>query len=166
MYRVGRPYAHLRCYRLRAWFRRRRRECATRNSFHHLIMDAVSHYVPFRLRILLVIALSIPVFFYIRHIYSYKYTQQSAENTISIPRIIHQSWRDSDLPPRFKKWSSTWRKCMPGWEYRLWTDGDNRKLVKDHYPWFLERYDSYPHAIQRADAARWVHHFPTTFIPT
>ena len=40
------------------------------------------------------------------------------------------------------------------WEYKLWTDKDNRRLIKNHYAWFLDTYDSYRENIQRVDAAR------------
>lgn len=42
-----------------------------------------------------------------------------------------------------------------GWTYKLWTDEDNRNLIKEHYPWFLEQFDRYEYGIQRADAVRY-----------
>jgi hypothetical protein len=27
----------------------------------------------------------------------------------------------------------------------FWTDEDNRRLVAEHFPWFLETYDDYMH---------------------
>ncbi len=55
------------------------------------------------------------------------------------------------------KWAwcvQTWQRHHPDWEYRLWTDEDSRKLIKVHYPDFLNTYDSYSYNIQRADAIR------------
>ena len=43
----------------------------------------------------------------------------------------------------------------PSWEYKLWTDEDNRNLIKDHYPWFLKTYDEYDVNIKRVDAVRY-----------
>ncbi|DBA86805.1 TPA: hypothetical protein ACH3X2_005387 [Trebouxia sp. C0005] len=37
----------------------------------------------------------------------------------------------------------------------FWTDKDNRDLIADKFPWFLSTYDSLPHAVQRADCARY-----------
>ena len=37
----------------------------------------------------------------------------------------------------------------------FWTDKDNRKLVAQHFPWFLDVYDAFPLNIQRADCARY-----------
>lgn len=37
----------------------------------------------------------------------------------------------------------------------FWTDMDNRNLIAEHFPWFLDVYDGFPHNIQRADCARY-----------
>ncbi|KAI9017304.1 hypothetical protein BC832DRAFT_536628 [Gaertneriomyces semiglobifer] len=55
----------------------------------------------------------------------------------------------------FVKWSMTWKKQNPGYEYRLWTDDDNRRMIAQHYPWALAAYDGMPKNIQRADMARY-----------
>lgn len=73
----------------------------------------------------------------------------------AIPKIIHQTWKSKNLPGRFLRFQKTWRHHHPDWEYRLWTDADNRDLIARHYAWFLSIYDSYPEKIMRADAARY-----------
>ena len=70
-------------------------------------------------------------------------------------KIIHQTWKSNEIPNRFQGFCQSWQQIHPGWEYRLWTDDDNRTLIQTEFPWFLETYDAYPHAIQRADAARY-----------
>lgn len=61
-----------------------------------------------------------------------------------IPRIIHQTWADTNIPTRIfkKEWTDSWKtnnsKCM----HKLWTDNDIRNLVKTHYQWFLDKYDN------------------------
>jgi glycosyltransferase involved in cell wall biosynthesis len=72
-----------------------------------------------------------------------------------IPALIHQTWKDSDVPPQWEAWADSWRRRHPGWGYRLWTDADNRAFLQEHYPWFLPVYDGYPEAIMRADAIRY-----------
>ncbi|KAJ1562433.1 hypothetical protein HK096_009888 [Nowakowskiella sp. JEL0078] len=37
----------------------------------------------------------------------------------------------------------------------LRNDDDNRKLVAEHFPWFLETYDRLPKSIHKADATRY-----------
>ena len=73
----------------------------------------------------------------------------------SIPCIIHQSWRSKHLEHFQKQWQKTWLQNHPGWTYMFWTDKDNRKLVAEHFPWFLDVYDQFPRNIQRADCARY-----------
>lgn len=72
-----------------------------------------------------------------------------------IPTLIHQTWKDADVPAQWKKWADSWRRHHPGWGYRLWTDSDNRAFLQEHYPWFLPIYDGYAEPIMRADAIRY-----------
>jgi len=73
----------------------------------------------------------------------------------SIPKIIHQTWKDKHVPPNCIPLQRTWLTHHPDWEYRLWTDIDNRAFISQHYAWFLPIYDSYPENIMRADAIRY-----------
>lgn len=35
-------------------------------------------------------------------------------------RIIHQSWKTTELPKRFAEWQKTWQRRHPAWSYVLW----------------------------------------------
>jgi mannosyltransferase OCH1-like enzyme len=72
-----------------------------------------------------------------------------------IPKIIHQTWKTSIVPDRWKKSQDEWKRLHPTWRYILWTDEENRKLIADKYSWFLPIYDSYRYNIQRVDAVRY-----------
>ncbi|MET9524767.1 glycosyltransferase [Streptomyces coeruleorubidus] len=72
-----------------------------------------------------------------------------------IPSLIHQTWKDADVPAQWKKWADSWCLHHPDWGYRLWTDSDNRAFLQEHYPWFLPVYDGYAEPIMRADAIRY-----------
>lgn len=78
-----------------------------------------------------------------------------------IPKILHQTWTTSCLPPELAAWRETWIKHHPDWRFCLWTDVENRAFLERHYPWFLPIYDHYPNAINRADTIRYflLHHF-------
>ncbi|KAL3132162.1 hypothetical protein ABBQ32_008769 [Trebouxia sp. C0010 RCD-2024] len=82
-------------------------------------------------------------------------SQSLQQHSISIPQIIHQSWRTRKLKAFQTEWQKTWLHNHPGWTYMFWTDKDNRRLIADHFPWFLDVYDSFPRNIQRADCARY-----------
>jgi mannosyltransferase OCH1-like enzyme len=74
---------------------------------------------------------------------------------ITFPKIIHQTWKTAEVPEKWKKSPEMWKQFHPDWEYKLWTDADNRAHIRDNYPEFLDLYDSYPHGIQRADFIRY-----------
>ena len=82
--------------------------------------------------------------------------------------IIHQTWKTKDIPYNIfpKEWVDSWIKNHPGCDYRLWSDEDNRDLIKSHYPKFLGLYDSYDSGIKRADIVRYfiLHKFGGLYI--
>ena len=74
---------------------------------------------------------------------------------MSIPRIIHQTWKTAVIPDECEPFVRSVRANHAGYEYRLWTDGDNLRFVTERAPWFLDTYRSYAHDIERADAIRY-----------
>ncbi|WP_336801276.1 glycosyltransferase [Kaistia sp. MMO-174] len=73
-----------------------------------------------------------------------------------IPKIIHQTWRDRDIPQAMQAFVASWPKLHPGWEIRLWTDDDLARLVETDYPHLAELYFGYARPIQRADLGRYL----------
>jgi mannosyltransferase OCH1-like enzyme len=74
---------------------------------------------------------------------------------MSIPRVIHQTWKTEAIPPLYQPFVDSVRTHHPGWEHRLWTDADNLRFIQERFPWFLETFVSYRHDIERADAVRY-----------
>jgi len=72
-----------------------------------------------------------------------------------IPRVIHQTWKSTQVPSSWLPYQQSWLDAHPQWAYRLWTDADNRRLIEERYPWFLATYDGFPRDIQRVDAAKY-----------
>jgi len=75
-----------------------------------------------------------------------------------LPKIVHQQWKTDKIPEgKYTEWHEKWLRLFPQPEYThiLWDDISGRKLIADHYPWFLDIYDSYQFNIQRADAVRY-----------
>lgn len=70
-------------------------------------------------------------------------------------KIIHQTWKNYDLPDNFKEWAETWKKYNPDYEYKLWSDEDNYNFLNQKYNYFLKYYDSYNHHIKKVDATRY-----------
>lgn len=77
-----------------------------------------------------------------------------ATDLTSIPKLFHQSWINSTLPAKFEEWSHSCRRANPDWEWVLWTDQDNMKLVEKYAPWFASTYEALHSEIYRADTAR------------
>ena len=76
-------------------------------------------------------------------------------NNVSIPCILHQTWKTKKLPENFRKWSTECKQLYLNWKYILWTDDKNRDFIKKYYPWFLSVYDNYDKNIKRVDAVRY-----------
>jgi len=74
---------------------------------------------------------------------------------MSIPKIIHQTWKTKEIPDKWKKSQEEWIRLHPDWTYILWTDEDIRNHIKNYHPDFLELHDNYEYDIQRADMIRY-----------
>ena len=73
-----------------------------------------------------------------------------------IPKIIHQTWKTSEIPERWKLAVNSCKKKYNDYQYILWTDEMMEKFVKTEYPDFFNVYDSYKENIQRCDAFRYL----------
>jgi mannosyltransferase OCH1-like enzyme len=49
----------------------------------------------------------------------------------------------NNIPYNNRKWSNTWIKYNPEFNYILLDDFDNRHFINTYFPWFLKKYDSY-----------------------
>lgn len=82
--------------------------------------------------------------------------KESEDNlNLKIPKIIHQTYKTDRIPGEFVDYRKSWIQNHPDWEYRLWTDYENRLFIKNNYEWFLPVYDRYPEKIMRIDAVRY-----------
>jgi mannosyltransferase OCH1-like enzyme len=83
-----------------------------------------------------------------------------------IPFLIHQTWKHECIPEDFEALVCTWRTHHSHWEYRLWTDAENRHFIATQFPEFLPCYDAYREPIQRADAIRYflLYHFGGVYV--
>jgi mannosyltransferase OCH1-like enzyme len=72
------------------------------------------------------------------------------------PKVIFQTWKSKvSMPGNYARWSESFKRMNPDFEYVLWDDFDNRRFIETYYPWFLPIYDAYPREIYRADAVRY-----------
>ena len=74
---------------------------------------------------------------------------------LTVPRLVHQTWKSCDLLPRQRSWWDRCARLSPRWSMRLWTDDANRAFMAAHYPQHLSMYDGYRMNIMRVDAIRY-----------
>ena len=55
----------------------------------------------------------------------------------SIPKIIHQTWKNENLPSQWREYFDGWYYKHPDFVHILWDDDDNLHLVEQHYPEFF-----------------------------
>ncbi|CAF2868341.1 unnamed protein product [Rotaria sp. Silwood2] len=86
-------------------------------------------------------------------------SENSLNHTIHqrIPRIIHQTWKTHHIPIN---WNATVQSIHQyndnKFEYRLWTDNDMHKFLRQEYSYFYEHtFLKYSLDIQRVDAFRY-----------
>lgn len=53
----------------------------------------------------------------------------SAATQRTPPQVIHQPWKTSVVPVHFAHWANSWKDGHTDWQYRSWTDEQNRELV-------------------------------------
>lgn len=73
-----------------------------------------------------------------------------------IPRLIHQTAKTADIPEKWREYQRKVQQLHPDWEYKLWTDEDNLRLVKEELPDFVDVFTGLPKNIMRADVIRYV----------
>ena len=78
------------------------------------------------------------------------------DEKVKIPKIIMQTWKNDNIPVKWKESPESIKKHMKGWKYVLMTDEDNRNFVKKFFPDFLPYYDGFDYNIQRVDAIRYM----------
>jgi len=77
---------------------------------------------------------------------------------MKIPKIIHQIWSgiEEPLPECFAVLGDTWRRDYPDWTYILWDNRMMNDFIEEHYPRYMQIYESFKYNIQRWDAIRYL----------
>ena len=70
-----------------------------------------------------------------------------------IPKLVHLTYKsENELPDHWRKSLEKWKDY--GWEVMFHTDEDNDNLIKNDYPWLLEKYNNFKYFISKVDLAR------------
>lgn len=85
-----------------------------------------------------------------------------------IPKLIHQTWKDDDLPVVLRKIVEHNKNVLKdkGYEFRLWTDANIQDIIYEHYPHITNIFQSTLTGVQRGDIGRLilVHHYGGIYI--
>ena len=72
-----------------------------------------------------------------------------------IPKLIHQTYKDENIPDHWKISPREWKEKHPDYDYIFWTDSDIFKYMEEMHPDKLEIFKSFKHNIQRVDMFRY-----------
>ncbi|SMY29113.1 unnamed protein product [Zymoseptoria tritici ST99CH_1A5] len=100
--------------------------------------------------------------------FDYTHSFPSSSNS-TIPRTIHFIWfKDlhstrpdtTQIPSLGSDAPELCQKHNPTYNITIWDANAGRRLIEDHYAWFITTYDSYKYPIQRIDALKYfiLHH--------
>jgi mannosyltransferase OCH1-like enzyme len=81
---------------------------------------------------------------------------QQRSDTMAIPKIIHQIWLSSAVPPKLQDLSASFSRLMPDWEHRLWNDALSLELVETKFPELLDSYLSLESPVAKVDLLRYM----------
>ena len=87
---------------------------------------------------------------------SYVLTGVSIAARVPIPRILHQTWKTSDIPSTHTKWCQTWRHGLPDWTFILHTDADMEAFVRAEFPYYMPVWTRLHPFIKRVDVIRYM----------
>jgi len=73
---------------------------------------------------------------------------------MAIPKIIHQTYKTSDVPEPLSDYRRKLLSLHPGWKYRFYDESGCRDIIERNSPYFLPLYDSYALPVQKADIFR------------
>lgn len=85
---------------------------------------------------------------------------------ICVPRIIHQTWKDHDIPEHLRIMQDSVIKNNPKYTYMFWTDEDIKNFIDSEYNNITAFYKSLTYPIQNIDFARLLilYHFGGIYI--
>lgn len=74
---------------------------------------------------------------------------------ICVPKIIHQLWKDNNIPEHLRLMQKSVLNNHPTYEYKLWTDELLIEFIRQFYPNILDYYQTgIEHIIQQIDFVR------------
>ncbi|KDD71275.1 hypothetical protein H632_c5402p0, partial [Helicosporidium sp. ATCC 50920] len=73
-----------------------------------------------------------------------------------IPRIIHQTYKSTELPAETASMVASWKRKHPGWEYRFYDDAACLAFVRARFPEYEAAYRALSRDVERSDFFRYM----------
>lgn len=73
-----------------------------------------------------------------------------------IPKIFHQTYMTTDVPPAIQPLMQSWRLHNPDWNFRFYDDEACLDFVAQQFPEYLEAYKGLPKNVERSDFFRYL----------
>ena len=74
---------------------------------------------------------------------------------MTIPKIIHQTYKNHNLPKIYKMCQTEIKRLHPDFEYRFYTDEDMDRLMKTEFPEYYDKFNELPRMIMKIDMFRY-----------
>ncbi len=74
---------------------------------------------------------------------------------VTIPKIIHNTYKNHDLPETYKMCQTEIKRLHPDFEYRFYTDDDMDKIMKNDFPEYYDKFNELPRMIMKIDMFRY-----------
>jgi mannosyltransferase OCH1-like enzyme len=74
---------------------------------------------------------------------------------MSIPKIIHQTYKNNNLPDIYKLCQNEIKKLHPDFEYRFYTDNDMDNIMKIEFQEYYDKFNELPRMIMKIDMFRY-----------
>lgn len=74
---------------------------------------------------------------------------------MTIPKIIHQTYKNHQLPDIYEMCQTKIKKFHPDFEYRFYTDDDMDTVMKNNFPEYYDKFNELPRMIMKIDMFRY-----------
>ena len=74
---------------------------------------------------------------------------------MAIPKIIHNTYKNHDLPDMYKRCQTEIKRLHPDFEYRFYTDDDMDRVMKTEFPDYYDKFNELPRMIMKIDMFRY-----------
>jgi len=81
----------------------------------------------------------------------YENSHHSKESYENAPKIIHQTWKNKELPEKLENWRNMWLEMCPNYKHILYDDDDIENFMKSYFPQYMKDFNNFAYNIERVD---------------